>query len=767
MMLHPLSRLLLALTAGLGLVGLLLSAGPASARPTGQGQAPALQPLPPLAAWAVAPDGAVYVLDADSRIVELAPVSLIVKARSEPLFPGADGNRPFYLLAGQDQLFAGSQAISQTLILSRTTLKPQATLNNAGPMALDPGRRLFLAPSTVQLEPGSFDTGLLIYHLSDPARPPASLTFSCEAPQQVMTQPGERRLYVRTGSVCSSPPHQRQRHLIYNLDTLSQAGVIPPEEVYGNAAPLSLAGQADRMAMAYNSLLDTKLIVFDRQGQEIFRSVTWYGDQESRALIDPGGRWIYWLLPPGLWTLRGEDLSLQHLHPLTETFSDIELSPDGQTLYLFSPAGIRAVSTAEIQTSEIEPAGSFLPDWQPEYSERRLYSSPTLAEDETLFLQRVTLASAGSDVYRSADNGQTWQPLPQIAYAGSESPRYRSIGPLSLSPEFAGDQTIAALYNQDQVLRSTDGGDTWQTWPPRLAFVSEQDGNRELYTAALDGSTVEQVTSHPAADENPAWSPAYTRLAFQSNRNGNWDIFTIRAGCQPGPAETECDLRQITDHPADDLLPAWSPDGRYIAFVSSRDGNPEIYLVDRNGGYPRRLTDDPAGDWRPAWLPDSHRIVFTSGRSGNNDLYLLEFPLTATLTLTGTPAITSLVTGPADDRDPAVSSEGRVFFLSDRDGPMRTYVFDPAQPGRAPIAFTETAIDEAHPSVYGPEALYVAAGRAGTSQLYRVDYAPGTLTRSVYAPITPSSAWSGQPAATAPWWRPDPALASSRFPRQD
>lgn len=762
-----LTRMLMAIVAGLGLLGLLLGAGLASASLTGQGQPAPPQPLTPLRAWSIAPDGAVYVLDAGTRIFELTPVSVTLKTHSEPLFPGAAADQPFFLLAGQNQIFAGSQESGQTLILSRMTFEPLATLQNAGPMALDPGRRLFLAPSRVQLEPGSFDTSLLIYNLSDPARPSNSLTFSCEAPQWVLTQPQERRLYVRTGSICSSPPHQRQRHLIYQLDTLSQTGAIPPEAVYGHASPLSLARQADRMAMAYNSLLDTKLLVFDRQGQELQRSVTWYGDQESRAVVDPDGRWIYWLLPPGLWTLRGEDLSLQHLRPLTETFSDMALSPDGRTLYLFSPAGIRTVTTADIQTPEIEPAGSFSPAWLPGHERQRLYPSPTFAEDKTLFLQQVTLAGEGSDVYRSTDSGQTWQPLPQIAYAGIESPRYRSIGPLSISPEFARDQTITALYDQDRILRSTDGGDTWQIWPAPLAFVSERDGNRELYVSALDGSTIKRITHHPAADENPAWSPAYARLAFQSYRNGNWDIFTARADCGDSQSETECDLKQLTDHPADDLLPAWSPDGRYIAFVSARDGNPEIYLMDTDGGRPRRLTNDPTGDWRPAWLPDSRRLVFTSSRGGNNDLYLLQFPLTATLTLTGTQAITRMVSGPADERDPAVSSDGRIFFLSDRNGRVGTYVFDPAQPERAPMAFTEPAIDEAHPSVYGQNILYVAAGPAGTSQLYRVDYAPGTLTRSVYIPISTASAWSGQPAATAPWWRPDPIQVSDWFSKLD
>lgn len=120
---------------------------------------------------------------------------------------------------------------------------------------------------------------------------------------------------------------------------------------------------------------------------------------------------------------------------------------------------------------------------------------------------------------------------------------------------------------------------------------------------SLDGSNLARVNADGLNIANSAWSPAWTRLAFQSNRAGNWDIFSMRVDCtlpqEPGEIGPECDLRQLTSDPADDLLPAWSPDGRSIAFVSTRNGNPEIYIMDADGQNQRRLTFNSTGDWRP------------------------------------------------------------------------------------------------------------------------------------------------------------------------
>jgi len=71
---------------------------------------------------------------------------------------------------------------------------------------------------------------------------------------------------------------------------------------------------------------------------------------------------------------------------------------------------------------------------------------------------------------------------------------------------------------------------------------------------------------------------------------------------------------RLTRDLALDGSPAWSPDGRRIAFHSGRDGNMEIYVMDADGSKQTRLTDHAAGDGSPAWSPDGSKIAFQSGR---------------------------------------------------------------------------------------------------------------------------------------------------------
>lgn len=104
------------------------------------------------------------------------------------------------------------------------------------------------------------------------------------------------------------------------------------------------------------------------------------------------------------------------------------------------------------------------------------------------------------------------------------------------------------------------------------------------------------------------------RIAFQSNRAGAF--FKIYVMDNRG-------VRRLTDGPGNDMKPAWSPDGRQIAFFSDRDGNNEIYVVDADGKNLRRLTFDPGDDKEPAWSPDGRRIVFASDRDGPLNLWMM------------------------------------------------------------------------------------------------------------------------------------------------
>jgi TolB protein len=105
------------------------------------------------------------------------------------------------------------------------------------------------------------------------------------------------------------------------------------------------------------------------------------------------------------------------------------------------------------------------------------------------------------------------------------------------------------------------------------------------------------------------------RIAFASDRDGNWELYAMRPG-QPGSVE------RLTDHPADDLYPAWSPDGTQLACASRRDGNSEIYIMDVATGGLRRVTDQGSEEWAPAWSPDGHYLAYQSDRNGQSDVYV-------------------------------------------------------------------------------------------------------------------------------------------------
>ena len=83
-------------------------------------------------------------------------------------------------------------------------------------------------------------------------------------------------------------------------------------------------------------------------------------------------------------------------------------------------------------------------------------------------------------------------------------------------------------------------------------------------------------------------------------------------------------IREDPDNLHDDWLPSWSPDGEYIAFSSENDGNFDIYVMDADGGNPRRLTNHPEDDWDSSWSPDGKRITFTSDRDRNFEIYVMD-----------------------------------------------------------------------------------------------------------------------------------------------
>ena len=203
---------------------------------------------------------------------------------------------------------------------------------------------------------------------------------------------------------------------------------------------------------------------------------------------------------------------------------------------------------------------------------------------------------------------------------------------------------------------------TAPVWSPdglRIAFVSERDGNKEIYTMRIDGADPVNLTQNEADDWTPAWSPDGTEIAFSSMRDGNWEIYLMWAdGSYP--------LR-LTHDPEADISPAWSPDGRWIAFASKRDGDWDIYVMDREGKNVKQLTNAPGSDLSPAWSPDGRYIAFESNREGNTEIYRMRAD--------GREQINLSQTKGANDHWPTWSPDGsRLAFYSNRGGNWDIYI---------------------------------------------------------------------------------------------
>ena len=108
---------------------------------------------------------------------------------------------------------------------------------------------------------------------------------------------------------------------------------------------------------------------------------------------------------------------------------------------------------------------------------------------------------------------------------------------------------------------------------------------------------------------------AQAQIVFSSNRDGNQEIYVMDADGG--------NLRRLTNSPLDESEPTWSPDGKRIAFVTTRAGegardeNRQIWVMDADGGNQQKLTNKDFSEWEPSWSPDGKRIAFTSSGHWN------------------------------------------------------------------------------------------------------------------------------------------------------
>ncbi len=276
------------------------------------------------------------------------------------------------------------------------------------------------------------------------------------------------------------------------------------------------------------------------------------------------------------------------------------------------------------------------------------------------------------------------------------------------------------LFDLRNGLRRTVGAGNYPVWSPDgnwLAYAGGRQSNRDIYLTDAQGHTTYNLTPDSPLDIAPVWSPDSRALLFDSMRDGNWDIYRIDLDCYlpgllVGWLHPACHPQNLTHHLELDSNGAWSPDGREIAFVSTRDekseiyrmaadgsqvrrlttnadvelgplawspdgrylayvvivsaGNWEVFVMNADGSHPRNLTRYPDQDSNPRWSPDSSRLLISSRRSGNFEVILLSLE-------DGT--ATNLSNHPAEDLNARWSPDGRqVIFQSTRDGFSSLYL---------------------------------------------------------------------------------------------
>ena len=151
--------------------------------------------------------------------------------------------------------------------------------------------------------------------------------------------------------------------------------------------------------------------------------------------------------------------------------------------------------------------------------------------------------------------------------------------------------------------------------PQDLMDVNQWAAKRDIFVVRTDGTGLRNLTNATGSDNYPSWSPDGQQIAFSSGRDHGEDYSEIYVMSSDGTG-----TRRLTFNKdgvpgcCEDAAPAWSPDSRWLAFISKRDGNSEVYKMRRDGTQQQRLTRHPTFDGYPSWSADGEYVIFEKHR---------------------------------------------------------------------------------------------------------------------------------------------------------
>ena len=174
-------------------------------------------------------------------------------------------------------------------------------------------------------------------------------------------------------------------------------------------------------------------------------------------------------------------------------------------------------------------------------------------------------------------------------------------------------------------IEAVEVGD-WSSDGESVVFSSNDKERLGIHVRNPDGVNQRQMTC--GKDYGAKWSPDSKRLAFISEREGNPDIYVMERDAEdelcPNTKDSRKDVLRLTETDESESDISWSPDSRNILFVSERDGNKEIYVMESSGNKQIRLTFNEKADYSPVWSPDGRTIAFVSELDGDADIFTMD-----------------------------------------------------------------------------------------------------------------------------------------------
>jgi len=353
--------------------------------------------------------------------------------------------------------------------------------------------------------------------------------------------------------------------------------------------------------------------------------------------------------------------------------------------------------------------------WSPDGKYLVLVDKNAPREPDSLFMLSVETGDKRRLTLPPAEYAGDWSPRfspdgKTLAFGRSSSVLSGEIYVLPVTPDGRPLGEPRRLTHDERLIFGLD----WIADGRRIVYSSGQGGNTNLLTIPASGGTPERLA---VAGENPtelSISRSGSRLVYER------DVFHSSIWRIPGPnsSDQERAPTRLIASTQQDEEPQFSPDGTKIVFTSSRSGNFEIWVCDREGRNPVQLTSTNGPIvGSPRWSPDSRWIAFDSPIQGNSDIYIISAN-------GGQPR--RLTNGPSNNVRPSWSRDGRwIYFGSNRTGDLDIWK-EPAQGGAALQVTKKNAGEEAFESLDGKFVYY---GKLGAPGIWKVPVEGGEGTQ--------------------------------------